>query len=151
MAGRFAAFPVLALTTWSLVGCYSYVPITAPQPAELSGSVHVTLTANGTEALKNTLGANVREIGGVVVRSSVDSLVMTIEETISVANERYSSTGNTVALSRSFVQSVAVRRYSRKRSIVLGLILTTFAIVTLGIAAGSSGSSGTGQPGPPQP
>lgn len=152
MAGRFAAVPVLLLTTWSLVGCYAYVPVTSGVPASVGGSVRVTLTSAGSESLRQALGTNVREIEGVVARSTADSLVLSVAQTFTTTRERFASTGDTVAVARRLVESVSVQQYSRKRSIGLGAMIATFVLIAIaGVAASISGSSGSGQPGTSQP
>ena len=152
MAGRFTAAPVLMLTAWSLVGCYTYVPMTSPQPNEIVGNVRVLLTAAGSESLRQALGANVREIEGVVARSTADSVVLSVAQTLTSTRERFVSTGDTVAVARQLVQSVQVQRYSRKRSIGLGAAIVSFILIAVaGVAAGISGTSGSGPPGTSQP
>ena len=152
MVGRFSATPVLLLTAWSLVGCYTYVPVAAAPVRDLSGAVRVLLTPAGSEALRQSLGANVRQVEGTVARTSADSLVLAVQRTLTNANEAFASTGDTVAVPRRFIESVAVQQYSRKRSVGLGVAIVSFVLIALtSIVAGSAGTSGTGQPGPSQP
>lgn len=149
-AGRFGAVPVLALTAWSLLGCYAYVPVTPASGA--ATPIRVTLTQNGTAAAQTVLGANVREIEGVVLRSTPDSLEMTVESTFTTTRERFVSQGDRVALSRASIERVQQRQISRKRSFLLGLAaIAVVALALAGISAGDSGASGAGQPGQPQP
>ena len=153
MAGRFTAVPVLLLTAWALLGCYSYVPVmSSPKADELSGSVLVILTPAGSESLRQALGTNVREIEGTVARSTADTLVLAVRQTTTSARERFVSSGDTVAVARQLVASISVQQYSRKRSLSLGAVVASLILLTLiAITTGSSGSGGTGQPGQPQP
>ena len=80
MAGRFTAAPVLALTAWSLMGCYTYVPV-AGRGVPVTGDGRVVLTDAGTAAMAGPLGPNVREIDGIILRASADSVVMTVSQT----------------------------------------------------------------------
>ena len=152
VVGRFSAAPVLLLTAWSLVGCYTYVPVATQSPRIVSGGVRLVLTPAGSEGLRQLLGANVREVEGVIARSSPDTLVLAVQHTVSRSGERFESSGDTVAVQRRFVESVAVQQYSRKRSVSLAVAIALFLVIGLtGIVTGSSGFSGTGQPGSPQP
>lgn len=140
------------LTTWSLVGCTSLVPMTAASPIQQSRTVRLTLTSAGSASLAGTLGNDVREVEGVVVRSTADSVVLLVAETLTSTNQRFVSRGDTVSVARPLVESVKVQQYSRRRSVLLGLAITALVIGTLvGIGVGSGGASGTGQPGTPQP
>ena len=152
MVGRFSAVPVLLLTAWSLTGCYTYVPVTTQATRDVSGAVRVLLTPAGAEALRQTLGANVREVEGILTRSSADTLILAVQRTTTNTREQFASTGDTVAVQRRFVESVAVQQYSRKRSVGLVVGIASFVLIAVGsIVATVSGTSGTGQPGPVQP
>lgn len=152
MVGRLSAVPTLLLATWSMSACYVYVPTTTVPTRDVSGGVRVLLTPAGSEALARSLGANVRQIEGVVARSSADTLVLAVQRTLTIAGEGFASSGDTVAVQRRYVESVAVQQYSRKRSVGLAVAIVSFVVIALtGIVAGSSGASGTGQPGPSQP
>ncbi len=152
VAGRSAAVSVLLLTAWSLVGCYALVPVTTATPVTDSRTVRVVLTAAGTVSLQQALGSNVKEIEGIVTRSNADTLIFAVAETLTGANQRFVSHGDTVAVARPLVESMSVQQYSRKRSIGLVLGIALLVVLTIvGITTGTSGVSGTGQPAPPQP
>lgn len=152
MVGRFSSAPVLLLTAWSLMGCYTYVPVTTQATRNESGNVRLLLTPAGSEALRQQLGANVREVEGRVARNSGDTLVLAVQRTMTISREQFESSGDTVAVQRRFVESVAVQQYSRKRSVGMAATLIAFVVIALaGIVASVSGTSGTGQPGPSQP
>ncbi len=152
MAGRVTGIFALTLTAWSLVGCYTLVPVTPSTPVLDTRTVRVSLTAAGTVSLRSTLGDDVREVEGVVVRSNADSLVLLVAETLTGTNQRFVSRGDTVSVARPLIESLKVQQYSRKRSVGLGLAIVSLVIGTLiGITVGSSGASGTGQTGTPQP
>ena len=150
-AGRLRGASVLVFTAWSLLGCYAYVPVTTTSGGR-PPAVRVTLTTAGSTIVQPVLGANVREIEGVLVRSTPDSLEMTVEGTFTSTRERFVSSGSTVALARTSVELVQQRQMSRKRSFLLAFAAVALAALALaGISAGDSGASGTGQPGQPQP
>ncbi len=152
MAGRFTAVWVLTLTAWSFTGCYALVPVTPATPVPERGTVRLVLTTVGTATLRTTLGEDVREVEGVVVRSRADSLVLLVAETLTGTNQRFVSSGDTVAVARPLIESLKVQQYSRRRSVGLGLAIASLVIATLiGVSTGSSGASGPGQPGAPPP
>ena len=150
MAGRFTAAPVLALTAWSLMGCYSYVPV-AGRAVPVAGDGRVVLTDAGTAAMAGPLGPNVREIDGIILRATADSVVMTVAQTTTTSRERFTSTGVTVAIARPLVQDISARTFSRKRSLtfgaaVLAILSVAFSAVTAASASGTGDGSGSIQP-----
>ena len=150
MAGRFTAAPVLALTAWSLMGCYTYVPVAGPG-VPVTGDGRVVLTEAGTAAMVGPLGPNVREIDGIILRATADSVVMTVAQNTTTSRERFTSTGVTVAIARSLVQEVGVRTFSRKRSLtfggaVLAILSVAFSAVTAASASGAGDGPGSIQP-----
>ncbi len=152
VAGRFATIPVLLLTAWSLVGCYALVPVTTATPVTGQRTVRVVLTAAGTVSLRQALGSDVKEIEGIVARSNADTLIVAVAETLTGANQRFVSHGDTVAVARQLVDSMSVQQYSRKRTVGLVLGIALLLVLSIvGITTGTSGVSGTGQPVPLQP
>ncbi len=151
MAGRFAAVPVLLLTTWSLVGCYTLVPVTTTTPVMGVRTVRVMLNAAGTTSLQQALGSDVKEIEGIVARSNADTLIIAVAETLTGANQRFVSHGDTVAVARTLVESMSVQQYSRKRTVGLLVAIVSLVLLTIVGIGGVSGFSGDGQPAPPQP
>ncbi len=150
MAGRFTAAPVLALTAWSLVGCYTYIPVAgggAPvNGTPIIGDGRVVLTEAGTAAMSGPLGPNVREIDGIILRTTADSVVMTVAQTTTATRERFISTGVTVAIARPLVQEVSMRTLSRKRSLTFGAAVVAILSVALSAVTAAS-ASGTGDGG----
>ena len=149
MAGRFAPAPILALTAWALMGCYVYVPVTQ---SPMTGDGRIVLTSAGSTALQPQLGTGVREIDGTILRMSADSIVITVAQTTTDTRERFVQSGLTVAVARPYVQQVAARTLSRKRSV--GLAATVLAVISiaLGATSGVGGSaSGDGSGGAIQP
>ena len=150
MAGRFTAAPVLALTAWSVMGCYTYIPV-AGRAVPVAGDGRVVLTVAGTAAMAGPLGPNVREIDGIILRATADSVVMTVAQTTTTSRERFTSTGVTVAIARPLVQDISARTFSRKRSLtfgaaVLAILSVAFSAVTAASASGTGDGSGSIQP-----
>jgi hypothetical protein len=150
VAGRFTAVPVLALTAWSLMGCYTYVPV-AGRGEPVTGDGRVVLTDAGSAAMAGPLGPNVREIDGIILRATADSVVMTVAQTTTTSRERFTSTGVTVAIARPLVQDIRARTFSRKRSltfggVVLAILSVAFSTVTAASASGTGDGPGSIQP-----
>ena len=150
MAGRFTAAPVLALTAWSVMGCYTYIPV-AGRAVPVAGDGRVVLTDAGTAAMAGPLGPNVREIDGIILRATADSVVMTVAQTTTTSRERFTSTGVTIAIARPLVQDISARTFSRKRSLtfgaaVLAILSVAFSAVTAASASGTGDGSGSIQP-----
>ncbi|WP_396202025.1 hypothetical protein [Gemmatimonas sp.] len=150
VAGRFAAAPVLALTAWSLMGCYTYVPV-AGRGVPVTGDGRVVLTDAGTAAMAGPLGPNVREIDGIILRATADSVVMTVAQTTTTSRERFISTGVTVAIARPLVQDISARTFSRKRSLTFGaavfaILSVAFSAVTAAAASATGDGPGSIQP-----
>lgn len=143
------AIPVLALTAWSLTGCYSYVPITDPTPSAVTGRVRVLLAARGTLAVRGSLGENVRAIEGPLVRATADSLYLNADQTTSLVGVQIAMLGTPVSVARADVLSVSEQRHSRRRSILTAAALVTgVAILISAITLASSGAP-SDEPGPP--
>ena len=150
MAGRFTAAPILALTAWSLLGCYTYVPV-AGRGVPVTGDGRVVLNDAGTAAMTGALGPNVREIDGIILRATADSVVMTVAQTTTTSRERFTSTGVTVAIARPLVQDISARTFSRKRSLTFGaavvaILSVAFRTVTAASASGAGDGPGFIQP-----
>lgn len=142
---------MLTLTAWSLVGCYAYVPVITPAVVS-PGAVRISLNSAGTEYFKQSLGTNILEIGGVVIRSTPDTIIVQIDQTITTRQERFDSQGQTLAVPLALTEEVSRRTYSRRRSVALGasILAVVVAVVTAKTGA-SSGFSGTPTGGGPQP
>jgi len=150
VAGRFTAAPVLVLTAWSLMGCYTYIPV-AGRAVPVTGDGRVVLTDAGTAAMAGPLGPNVREIDGIILRATADSVVMTVAQTTTTSRERFTSTGVTVAIARPLVQDISARTFSRKRSLTFGaavfaILSVAFSAVTAASASGTGDGAGSIQP-----
>jgi hypothetical protein len=132
------------------MGCYTYIPV-AGRAVPVTGDGRVVLTDAGTAAMAGPLGPNVREIDGIILRATADSVVMTVAQTTTTSRERFTSTGVTVAIARPLVQDISARTFSRKRSLTFGAAV--FAILSVAFSAVTAASaSGTGDgPGSIQP
>jgi hypothetical protein len=144
------AVPVLLLTTWSLVGCYRYVPVAQTPNDPISGRVILVLNPRGAEAVRGVLGENMRRIDGVIARATNDSLYLRADYTQSLTGERIPNFGTPVTVARADLLSFEVQRYSKKRSwLVVGAIAAVIVAVVSSIRLGSSGGAGDNGPTPP--
>lgn len=133
----------------SMNGCYAFIPTTTTALPEQT-PVTVRLTLGGTVALQPVLGQGVNELEGTVVRSTADSLVIAVQDMYTLSRQTFASSGTTSAIPRPYIESVKVRTFSRKRTVltVLGtLALAIAAAATVkAVASGDPGSTGTIQP-----
>ncbi len=144
------AIPVLLLTTWSLVGCYRYVPVAQTPNDPISGRVILVLNPKGAESVRGVLGENMRRIDGVIARATSDSLYLRADYTQSLTGERIPNFGTPVTVARADLLSFEVQRYSKKRSwLVAGAIAAVIVAVVSSIRLGSSGGAGDNGPTPP--
>jgi hypothetical protein len=141
---------VLLLTTWSLVGCYRYVPVAQTPNDPISGRVILVLNPKGAESVRGVLGENMRRIDGVIARATSDSLYLRADYTQSLTGERIPNFGTPVTVARADLLSFEVQRYSKKRSwLVAGAIAAVIVAVVSSIRLGSSGGAGDDGPTPP--
>ena len=72
--------------------------------------------------MQPVLGNNVRALEGVIRNSTADSLTIAVEQTITETQGIFVSSGTTVAVARPFIESVAVRQVSRRKSTILSSV-----------------------------
>jgi hypothetical protein len=133
----------------SMNGCYAFIPTTTAALPELT-PVSVHLTLGGTVAMKDALGEGVNEVEGTVVRSSTDSLVVSVEKMYTITRQAFASSGTTAAIPRPYINDVKVRTFSRKRTVFMALGALAAAIaLAAGVSAVASGDPGGGGTTPP--
>lgn len=141
---RRAAAPVLALAAWSIalpiLGCYSNVPV-ATGVTPTPGEGVVVLTTDGTSAVRQKLGDNIREIDGEILRVSRDSITIAVTQTTTLSRERFTQNGDVITIATPLVAQVQKKTYSRKRTFVLIGIVVAVIAATLGLSAAASASS----------
>lgn len=132
----------------SLTGCYAFIPSTSPTLPERT-PVTVELTMGGTVALQQTVGQNVNEVEGTVVRSSADTLVVAVENTYTTQRQKFASSGTEVSLPRSYIQVVKVRTFSRKKTVLMAVGSVAGVALAAAVIRSSGSSSGDNVgPGP---
>jgi hypothetical protein len=140
MARRLA--PLLALVL--AAGCYTYGPLSAPQP--VAGTrVQADLNDDGIDSLANRIGPGVRAVDGNVVRADSAALTLAVREVENLRGERSDWQGEPVRIPRRFVQRLQERRISvggtglLGGAIAAGIVAATQAFGGRGTLAGASG------------
>jgi hypothetical protein len=132
-------------------GCYSYLPVTAVDPAP-GTSVEVTLTDAGAAELARYLGTNVFIVRGRFVRADEQGLSVSVAAVETRLGDWHSWAGETVSIPTADLASVRVRRLAKGRTLLLA------AVGVAGVAATTAAFTLTGggpvstpiQPPPPK-
>ena len=134
---------VLAVGQLSTTACYAFIPTTNSALPEAT-PVTVRLTAGGSVALQSMLGQNVNEVEGAVLRSTADSLTVAVEKMYTSTRQSFASSGTTTSIPRGYIETVQVRTFSRKRTVLM--ILGALALA-IGGAASVGAGGGNAEPG----
>ena len=123
-----------------LGACYDYVPQVAQQPA-LGSEVRLTLTDLGSVAAASAVGPRVESIDGRIARISADSVVVAATQTTQRGGAENTWNGERVALPRSAVASIGVRRLSASRTALASAAGVAVVVGTIvGFHVGGSGN-----------
>lgn len=141
-----------ALAALTLVaGCYTYVPLTTPEPAP-GAKVSLVLSDQGRYEAASQIGASTLRVQGSVLQSTPADYVLQVSDVVDVRGARSKWMGETVPVRRSYVLSTYERRFSRPRTLFLaaGVASAFFAVVLsqnlFGFAGGSEGTPPPGDP-----
>jgi hypothetical protein len=135
---------VVLLAVLGLTGCYSYLPLDTPNPAQ-GREVSVDITSAGADSLARMLGPGVRAISGRVIEASDSGLMLAVTSTRDRSDFEAPWKGERVTIPRGMMDRVRERRFSVGRSALLG-----GAIVGAGVGAAvafSGGGAGGISPG----
>jgi hypothetical protein len=107
--------------------------------------VRLTLTDAGAVALASQVGPRVEVIDGRVQRADADSIVVSVSQTVDRQGVEHDWAGERVALARTAVDAVGVRRLDRGRTALAlagaaALLVGTFVGFAQGEAGGGPGS-----------
>jgi hypothetical protein len=141
-ARRLVCGIALAVCQLTTTACYAFIPTTSTVLPETT-PVTVRLSAAGSVALQQSLGQNVNEVEGAVLRSGPDSLVVAVEKMYTSTRQSFESSGTTTSLPRSYIEEVKVRTFSRKRT-----VFTILGALALGIGGAASVAGGGGNAPP---
>lgn len=130
-------------------GCYSYSPLTTPDP-EPGTYLAVTLTDAGSDELARSLGPAAFIVRGRYLSSDERGMLISITSIETKQGFANPWAGETVAVPDHAVASLDVRRFAKGRSFLLagvgagGLVATTLAFSLLG--GGTTPNPGGGRP-----
>ena len=150
-ARRLIGVASVCMTGITLSGCYAFIP-TNSDVVPAATPVTISLTEDGTSALRSILGQGVNEVEGTILRTNADTVVVSVENTYTTARQKFSSSGTTASIPRPFINQVKVRTFSWKRTVLMiagGVALAAVAGASVS-AAGGFGSGG-GNPGTTPP
>lgn len=124
-----------------LSACYNYVPTERAAPAA-GQEVRLTLTDLGSAQLTGALGARVETVDGYLEPSTGDSLVIRATRTVVRGGNESAWNGERVALPSNAVASVALRRFSRSRTLLAAAIGIGLAVAAVIAASALNASNG---------
>jgi hypothetical protein len=130
-----------------LAGCYVYRPVTGTLP-ETSDRIRFALTDSGTALLAAQLGPSTVELSGRLIGSSGDSYVVSVLETRARNGIEADWRGEQVMIHRSFVAHADQRRFSRSRTVLMGVGTVVVALGARAAFWGPGKVFGGGGPGP---
>jgi hypothetical protein len=129
--------PFWMVALLALQGCYIYAPVQSPVPPT-GQSVVLNISDRGRVALGERLGPGVTRIQGRVTSVEDESVSMSVAAVGYISGERSLWSGESVSLSRDFVNTVEVRQLSKSRTWMLvgatTVVVGTF-IATHGLTA----------------
>jgi len=136
--GTARAVVVAAVTVVS--ACYEYAPPPAVEPAP-GTELRVTLTDAGSVAAASAVGPRVEQIDGRLARIDADTLVIAATQTTQRGGIENTWNGERVAVPRSAVASLGVRRVSASRTVLAAAAGVAIAVGTIaGFRIGQSGN-----------
>ena len=135
-ARRLIGGALLGIGLLATPGCYAFIP-TNSDVVPAATPVTVSLTEDGSTALRTVLGQGVAEVEGSIVRTTADSVVLSVENTYTRSRQKFASTGTTATIPRPFIEQIKVRTFSRKRT-----VLAVIGGVALAVVAGASAKAG---------
>ena len=131
----------------NLLACTEYIPVRGDVSASAQPTVRVTLTDQGTTDVAPRIGMRARTLEGVLQSVSDTTLALSVQKVSREGGIEDAYAGEALTLQRRDYESVAARRTSISRSLLLtgGIIA---AALLLGHGAGDlfGGDSG-GRPG----
>jgi hypothetical protein len=111
----------------ALQGCYTYLPLQATPPAA-GESVQLQISDRGRVELSERLGHGVSRIEGRITGVNGDQYAINVSSIAYVSGENSLWSGESVRLSRDFVQQVQVRTLDKQRTWIAAGV-TTVAVV----------------------
>lgn len=131
---------LVAVVAAQLSACYEYVrpSDSGPQPGT---PVRVALTDAGSVAVASAVGPRVENIEGRLTMVSPDTVVLSATETTQFGGSESTWAGERVAVPRSAVASLTVRRLSTSRTVLMTAAgVAAVAALIIGFNVGSPGN-----------
>ena len=126
----------------ALSACYEYAPPVAHDPTP-GTEVRLTLTDAGSLAAASSVGPRVELVDGRISRIDADSVVVLATQTTQRGGVDNLWNGERVAVPRSSVASLGVRRVSASRTALASVIgVGVIAASIAGFKIGQNGTSG---------
>ena len=137
---------------WCLSACYTYRPLTNPQP-QPGTQLSVLLNDSGRAEVQRQVGPYTMRIEGRLVQATDADYVLAISDVVDIRGRRARWTGEQLQLPRSYVATSSERRFSRTRTALLAAAVATgFAVlVTTWKVLGFGDLFGAGDDKPPDP
>jgi hypothetical protein len=131
-----------------MVGCYSYLPLTTPDPAP-GTSVAATLTDAGALELGSYLGPDAFRVHGRYLRADDRGLVLSVTSVETKRGDWRPWGGETVTLPAAHIASLEVRQLAKGRTWLLAGVGVVGLAATTAAFALSGGGTSPGPSGPP--
>jgi len=138
--------PVLLV---GVVGCYRYVAVTGPAPAN-GADVQVDFAEPRDVVLQDVTVHGITAVQGRLLASDADSLAVAVARLWGQEGRTYEATGVGVSLPRQDVAAVREKRASPARSaLAIGTSAAGIVATILGVRALVGSGGGTTRPPPP--
>ena len=143
-----------ALLLPTLTGCYTYKPLWTGEP--VPGSVITFgITDRGRVALSDRLGPGVREVSGLLTRTTDSVYAISVSRVRYIDGDRVAKwNGEAVDVSKQDVTGISERQLSKSRSwLAAGIIAGAVGLATAVVIKGTAGPDPNTKPtgGGPQP
>ncbi len=137
-------FVGLCLALLCATGCYQVVPLSLSATPVRGATVLVDLNSRGSDSLARLIGPGIASLRGDVL--SVDSVKMTVAMLMVTDRRDIDSywTREPLVVQRSFMDRLQERRFSKAKSIIMGVGLTTGLFILTDAMTGFAGVFGSG-------
>jgi hypothetical protein len=129
-------------------GCYTYVPLRAPQP-RTGVRIAAELTDSGTAGLSAYLGRGATTVDGRVLSAENGVVELSVVSVRTRDGQPSYWSGETVSLPRSMIAGMKERRLAKGSTVLIGGAITAFVLIA--VDAFSGGLFGSDDGGPPPP
>ncbi len=141
---------LVLLLLFPLSGCYSYVPVLGDGLAP-GDDVRLRLSAPAATTVSERVGRPIRSVEGPLLAFTSDSLQVDVGWGAIYAGTVFEGRRDTLQFHRSQVLEVDRREFSRVRTGLTAVALTTGAVALIRMITGGGQSQGPPDPGPPPP